>query len=83
MSSAHLPQAASASPIPEGVTDPDYHPLPGRLGNLTIPQQHALEKFKKELEDEGYFVPERMDDATLLRYVLDSPMSIGCVLRHP
>lgn len=83
MSSAHLPQAASASPMPEGVTDPDYHPLPGRLGNLTIPQQHALEKFKKELEDEGYFVPERMDDATLLRYVLHSPMSIGCVLRCP
>lgn len=83
MSSAHLPQAASASPMPEGVTDPDYHPLPGRLGNLTIPQQHALEKFKKELEDEGYFVPERMDDATLLRYVLHSPMSIGCVLRRP
>jgi hypothetical protein len=30
---------------------------------------HTLEKFKKELQDEGHFVPERMDDATLLRYV--------------
>jgi hypothetical protein len=56
--------------MPEGVTDPNYKPLPGRLGNLTVAQQHALEKFKKELQDEGHFVPERMDDATLLRYVL-------------
>lgn len=28
-------------------------PLPGRLGNLTVVQQHALEKFKKELQQEG------------------------------
>jgi hypothetical protein len=60
-------QAASASPLPEGITDPDYQPLPGRLGNLNVSQQHALEKFKKELMDEEKFVPERMDDATLLR----------------
>lgn len=63
------PQAASASAMPAGVTDPDYHPLPGRLGNLTVTQLHALEKFKKELIDEGHFVPERMDDAFLLRCV--------------
>ncbi|KAF9000746.1 CRAL-TRIO domain-containing protein [Cyathus striatus] len=63
------PQPASASPLPEGVTDPNYVPLPGRLGNLTVIQQHALEKFKKELQDEGHFVPERMDDATLLRFL--------------
>lgn len=63
------PQAASASPMPEGVTDPLYKPLPGRLGNLTVTQLHALEKLKKELQDEGAFVPERMDDAMLLRYV--------------
>ena len=83
MSSIHLPQAASASPMPEGVTDPNYHPLPGRLGNLTIPQQHALEKFKKELQDEGRFVPERMDDATLLRYVHSSTpiVGFGCELQ--
>lgn len=56
--------------MPEGVTDPNYKPLPGRLGNLTVQQMHTLEKFKKELQDEGQFVPERMDDATLLRYVL-------------
>jgi len=61
------PQQASASALPEGVTDPNYKPPPGRLGNLTVPQQHALEKFKKELQDEGHFVPERMDDAMLLR----------------
>ena len=59
--------AASASPMPEGVTDPNYKPLPGRLGNLTVMQQHTLEKFKKELQDEGLFVPDRMADATLLR----------------
>lgn len=53
--------------MPQGVTDPNYKPLPGRLGNLSVPQQHALEKFKKELQDENAFVPERMDDATLLR----------------
>jgi hypothetical protein len=61
------PQQASASALPEGITDPNYVPLPGRLGNMTVPQQHALAKFKKELQDEGHFVPERMDDATLLR----------------
>jgi hypothetical protein len=61
------PAPASASALPPGVTDPDYVPLPGRLGNLTVPQQHALEKIKKEVQDEGAFVPERMDDATLLR----------------
>jgi hypothetical protein len=60
-------QAASASPLPEGITDPNYKPLPGRLGNMTVAQQHALEKFKKELVDEGQFVPERMADAALLR----------------
>jgi hypothetical protein len=49
------------------VTDPNYVPLPGRLGNLTVPQQHALETIKKELQAEDAFVPERMDDATLLR----------------
>lgn len=62
-----LPQAASASPMPEGVTDPNYKPLPGQLGNLTVVQLHALEKFKKELIEENVFVEERMDDAYLLR----------------
>ncbi len=65
-----VPQQASASALPDGITDPNYQPLPGRLGNLTVPQQHALEKLKKELQEEGVFVPERMDDAMLLRYVL-------------
>jgi hypothetical protein len=58
---------ASASPLPPGVTDPNYRPLPGRLGNLTVPQLHALETLRKQLQEEGVFVPERMDDATLLR----------------
>ncbi|TFY73625.1 hypothetical protein EWM64_g10385 [Hericium alpestre] len=60
---------SSASQLPPGITDPNYHPLPGRLGNLTIPQQHALETLKKELKEEGYFVEERMDDAMLLRFL--------------
>lgn len=44
-----------------------YTPPEGRVGNLTVPHQHALDKFKSELQAEGLFVPERMDDATLLR----------------
>ena len=62
-----MSQAASASPMPDGVTDPNYRPLPGRLGNLTMIQSHTLEKFKRELKEEGHFVEERMDDAMLLR----------------
>ncbi|KAI0915438.1 cytosolic factor, phosphatidylinositol/phosphatidylcholine transfer protein [Taiwanofungus camphoratus] len=60
---------ASASPMPEGITDPNYSPPPGRLGNLTVPQQHALDKLRKQLQDEGHFVPERMHDAMLLRFL--------------
>lgn len=63
-----IPQAASASPMPDGVTNPNYQPLPGRLGNLTMIQLHTLEKFKKELKEEGHFVEERMNDALLLRW---------------
>ncbi|EDR04921.1 uncharacterized protein LACBIDRAFT_237398 [Laccaria bicolor S238N-H82] len=55
--------------MPEGVTDPNYQPLPGRLGNLTVIQLHGLEKLKKELQEEGVFVEERMDDAMLLRFL--------------
>ena len=64
-----MAQPASASQLPPGVTDPNYKPPPGRLGNLTVPQQHALSKLKKELEAEGHFIPERHDDALLLRSV--------------
>lgn len=64
-----MSEAASASPMPEGVTDPNYKPEPGRLGNLTVVQLHTLEKLKKELRDEGHFVEERMDDAMLLRFL--------------
>ncbi|KAI9466610.1 CRAL-TRIO domain-containing protein [Lactarius psammicola] len=63
------PAPASASALPPGITDPNYSPLPGRLGNLTVPQQHALDTFRKELQDEGAFVPERLDDAALLRFL--------------
>ena len=67
------PAPASASELPPGITDPNYSPLPGRLGNLTVPQQHALERIRKELQEEDVFVPERMDDAALLRSFLSSP----------
>jgi len=70
------PQIASASPMPQGVTDPNYKPLPGRLGNLSVVQQHTLEKFKKELIEDGVFVEERMDDATLLRWEPNVPCSV-------
>jgi hypothetical protein len=30
-----------------------FTPLPGRVGNLSIPQQHALDVFRKELQEEG------------------------------
>jgi len=66
---SEMPQAASASPMPDSVTNPNYRPLPGRLGNLTVIQLHILEKFKKELKEEGHFVEERMDDAMLLRFL--------------
>lgn len=61
------PAPASASALPPGVTDPNYKPLPGRLGNLSVPQQHALETIRKEVQEEGAYVPERMDDALFLR----------------
>lgn len=55
--------------MPNGITDPNYRPLPGRVGNLTVPQQHALQTLKNQLHDEGHFVEERMDDPMLLRFL--------------
>ena len=49
------------------ITDPNYKPQPGRLGNLSAQQQAALDQFRAEIQQEGWFVPERMDDAMLLR----------------
>ncbi|KIY52580.1 hypothetical protein FISHEDRAFT_35007 [Fistulina hepatica ATCC 64428] len=51
------------------ITDPNYRPPPGRLGNLTPGQEHILKKFKKDFQDEGNFVPERMSDSLLLRFL--------------
>ncbi|KAG6878445.1 hypothetical protein C0992_008164 [Termitomyces sp. T32_za158] len=47
----------------------DYTPLPGRPGNLSVVQAHALQKLKQELIDDGIFVEGRMDDALLLRFL--------------
>ncbi|CUA70373.1 Sec14 cytosolic factor [Rhizoctonia solani] len=44
-------------------------PLAGRVGHLTPEQEQTLSQFKKEIQDEGYFVPERHDDPTLLRFL--------------
>lgn len=64
---ADTPQAANVSPMPPDVTDPNYKPPPGSLGNLTVTQQQILDSFKKQLIESGDFVEERMGDATLLK----------------
>jgi len=46
-----------------------WTPPPGSVGNLTIPQQHTLEKFRKELKESGKFDEKRHDDANLLRFL--------------
>lgn len=46
-----------------------WTPPPGSVGNLTIPQQHTLEKFRKELQESGKFDEKRHDDANLLRFL--------------
>lgn len=51
------------------VTNPNYKPQEGYLGNLTVAQQETLDKFRTELKEEGIFVEGRMDDASLLRCV--------------
>jgi hypothetical protein len=67
------PQATNDSDSPirlpaGGVMALNYHPLPGRVGNLTAVQLHTLDKLKEQLKDQGQFVKERMDDAMLLRW---------------
>ncbi|KAG6885775.1 hypothetical protein C0993_009880 [Termitomyces sp. T159_Od127] len=51
------------------MSDITSRPLPGRLGNLTDEQQHILAAFREQLVAEGIFVPERMDDPFLLRFL--------------
>ncbi|TFY79733.1 hypothetical protein EWM64_g4279 [Hericium alpestre] len=51
------------------IKNASYKPLPGRLGNLTASQQQALDRLRRELQEEGKFVPERMDDPALLRFL--------------
>ncbi|KAF9581492.1 cytosolic factor, phosphatidylinositol/phosphatidylcholine transfer protein [Lunasporangiospora selenospora] len=43
--------------------------LPGRVGNLTPEQEHALTEFKELIKAEGLFVPERHDDHYVLRFL--------------
>ncbi|KAF9297424.1 cytosolic factor, phosphatidylinositol/phosphatidylcholine transfer protein [Linnemannia elongata] len=48
---------------------PNTDILPGRVGNLTAEQQHALDEFKDLIKAEGIFVPERHDDHYILRFL--------------
>jgi hypothetical protein len=65
--STHLePPHNRATPLSTMST---YQPPPGRLGNLTPEQEQLLEQFRKELTKEGWIVPARHDDATLLRFL--------------
>jgi hypothetical protein len=67
---APVPGAVPAAHAPAAAhVDPNFKPQPGRVGNLTEPQQTALDKLRTEVTAAGVFVPERMDDPTLLRYV--------------
>ena len=50
-------------------TSPAFENLVGRLGNLTADQQAILDQLRKELNDEGWFVADRHDDASLLRFL--------------
>ncbi|KAG1895875.1 CRAL-TRIO domain-containing protein [Suillus fuscotomentosus] len=76
-------EQASASPMPDGITDPNFRPMPGRVGNLTVPQQHALQTLKNQLHDEGHFVEERMDDPMLLRPTVHVRLVVQGVCTDP
>jgi hypothetical protein len=41
----------------------------GRLGFLTAQQTETLSQFKKELEQEGYYNPEKHSDHLLLMFL--------------
>jgi hypothetical protein len=43
--------------------------LAGRVGHLTPEQEQTLSQFKTDLQAEGWLVPERHDDSTLLRFL--------------
>jgi CRAL/TRIO, N-terminal domain len=53
----------------QSLANDNWTPPPGSLGNLTIPQNHTLEKFRKELQGNGHFDEKRHGDATLLRFL--------------
>ncbi|KAM0749641.1 hypothetical protein T439DRAFT_314976 [Meredithblackwellia eburnea MCA 4105] len=48
---------------------PPKDPLSGHPGHLSVEQTHILEKFKKELAEEGFYNPEKNDDPALLRFL--------------
>lgn len=55
---------------------PNTDILPGRVGNLTAEQQHALDEFKDLIMAEGIFVTERHDDHYVLRFLRARKFSI-------
>jgi len=74
-----------SAPVQSSAKD-SWTPPPGSLGNLTIPQQHTLEKFRKELQENGKFDEKRHDDATLLRFLrarkFNQAASMTMLLNH-
>lgn len=56
-----------------------WKPPPGRLGNLTIPQQHTLDKLKKEMQAEGgvtYFFFPWHDDSVRSEYIVHGSVRV-------
>lgn len=49
---ASTPQETSSTSV-ENVTESSYQPPPGRVGNLSVIQQHTLQKLKNEMQAEG------------------------------
>jgi len=53
-----------------------YRPQPGYLGNLTLTQQNALDTLKNQLTVERHFVPKRMDDSMLLKFLRECKFDV-------
>ncbi|KIY67983.1 hypothetical protein CYLTODRAFT_352156 [Cylindrobasidium torrendii FP15055 ss-10] len=63
------PEAAHTTAVKLVSTEPAWKPAPGTLGNLTDAQKNALKELKEQIQKEGWFVEDRMNDAMLLRFL--------------
>lgn len=65
--------------------DQSYTPPEGRVGNLTTEQHQLLGQYREELRSEGIHVEPRMNDAYLLRYVIQAnlchQLTPNCLIR--